>query len=32
MKIMKVKLQGQDSNLRPPGHKPGELPNCSTLR
>jgi hypothetical protein len=21
---------GQDLNLRPPGHEPGELPGCST--
>ncbi|SVC46562.1 uncharacterized protein METZ01_LOCUS299416, partial [marine metagenome] len=24
------KLQGQDSNLRPPGYEPDELPDCST--
>lgn len=25
-------MQGQDSNLRPPGNEPGELPGCSTLQ
>ena len=24
-------VQGQDSNLWPPGYEPDELPNCSTL-
>ena len=26
------KLQGQDSNLRPPGYEPDELPDCSIPR
>ena len=25
-------VQGRDSNPRPPGYEPDELPNCSTLR
>ncbi|EKE22003.1 MAG: hypothetical protein ACD_7C00082G0001, partial [uncultured bacterium] len=25
-------LRGQDSNLRPPGYEPDELPDCSTPR
>ena len=25
-------LRGQDSNLRPSGYEPDELPNCSTPR